>query len=456
MSDRSLSEEMIAPLLRRLAEGLPNEIRAQSRHHILDTLGISIAAAYGSMTARQTVDGLSVGAGGGSCRVIGYGHRLAPPLAACANSALAHAMDYDDSQDYARLHLTSVTFPTALAAADIADCSIGRVIDAVALGNEIMSRMGAMLKPVGEGPGSNWFLSQLFGYVGAALVAGVVLGLTEAQIVSAIGLAYMQMAGGKEAAFSTGATSRSIYTSFASQAGIQSALIARAGVQGPYSALDGKTGLFRQYIGIDLTPAQRAELTDAPGWLWADTQVKLFPSCRHSHPYVAAGFALRKQVALDAIEHILVEVNQSTMKLCQPLAERLRPRTLPDAKYSIPFMTAFALVRGRVDLLNMDESIMADQAVLDVARKVEVVASLPDLPGLPPGRVTIRAGGKTYSHYEALEQSASAEQLRNKFLTCFEYANVASFAPALWTGIMEQEDASVAKLMNQVPVVKPT
>ena len=50
----------------------------------------------------------------------------------------------------------------------------------------------------GTGTDSKWFLSQLFGYLGAAITAGLVLGLDDNKLVHALGLAYMQAAGGKE------------------------------------------------------------------------------------------------------------------------------------------------------------------------------------------------------------------------------------------------------------------
>ncbi len=50
--------------------------------------------------------------------------------------------------------------------------------------------------------------TQLFGYLGATVAAGVVMQFDAARLTSALGLAYMQLAGGKQAGFGTGATSR--------------------------------------------------------------------------------------------------------------------------------------------------------------------------------------------------------------------------------------------------------
>jgi 2-methylcitrate dehydratase PrpD len=301
--------------------GIPADMRRKTCAHIADSVGIALAATAGGPLAGQLLDALSAGAGGGRCRVLGLrgglhdGH--APSLAAFANSALIHVLDFDDIHDAARLHPTAVTLPAALAATALVRVPASRVVDAVTLGNELMCRLGVMCSPTGEGPGSDWFLTQLFGYMGAALAAGLVLDLDEAQIVSSFGLAYMQSAGGKEAGFGVGATSRGIYPAFAAMGGTHASLLARAGIVGPATALDGAAGLFKLYLGGAPRPVRIGALLDNTHWRFADTQTKPWPSCRLSHPYVAVALALRAQLGGSTPERVLVKVNGSASKLCR-------------------------------------------------------------------------------------------------------------------------------------------
>ncbi len=354
-----LSRRIVRMLLRRWHDGLPAEIAEKTRLHILDSMGISLAALRGSPVAVQTIEALREGCGGGACSVVGTTIRLPPTQAAFANSALAHAMDYDDIHDTARVHPTSVTLPCALAAGELVQASGETLLAAVALGNELMCRLSMMYKPTGRGTGSDWFLTQLLGYLAGAFAAALTLGLAEEGIVSALGLGYMQMAGGKEAGFGVGSNARAIYTSFAAMGGVQAALLARAGVVGPAAALEGNAGVFRIYLA-DPAPEQLNWLLEGDDWAWRDTAVKPYPSCRMSHPYISAALDVRDQVPLDAVRRVVVPINESAAKLCRPLADRLRPQTVPDAKYSIPFMTAFALAHGRVDLESVGPDMLHD------------------------------------------------------------------------------------------------
>ncbi|MDB6000221.1 MAG: hypothetical protein JWP52_1920, partial [Rhizobacter sp.] len=156
----SLSARLVRLLLRREVTG---EVRRQTLLHIADAVAIAWAATRGGPLAGQVHEAVTWGAGGGACRVLGSAVRHPPALAAFANSALIHLLDFDDIHDTARLHPTVVTLPAALAAAELANAAPARVVDAVARGNELMCRLGALYSPTGSGSGSDWFLTQLFG-----------------------------------------------------------------------------------------------------------------------------------------------------------------------------------------------------------------------------------------------------------------------------------------------------
>lgn len=432
----SLSREIVR-LLRARAGGIPAPIRRQTCEHIADAVAIGLAATRCQPLAGQLFDAMAMGANGGVCGVLGSSARQAPGLAAFTNAALIHTLDFDDIHDAARLHPTAVTLPAALAAADLVAAPAARVLAAVALGNELLCRLGVMYSPMGSGPGSDWFLTQLFGYFGAALSTALVLDLDEDQVVCALGLAYMQAAGGKEAGFGVGATGRSIYPAFAAMGGVTAALLAKAGVRGPESALDGAASLFRIYLETPPSAAQRALLLAPEGWQFAATRIKPWPSCRLSHPYVSAALGLRAQLQGAGIARLTVAVNASAAKLCAPLADRRRPRTLQDAKYSVPFMTAFALVHGAVDLDNLQLDALADPAVLAVADTIAVAETLADRPGHPPAVIDAQTTGGRTLRASAENFDLDDAGARAKFDACLAYAGRAAQAPALWQRLVD-------------------
>lgn len=378
---------------------IPVDVAAKVRLHVADAIGIALAGRRESPLASQPAESFA-------------------PALAFRYAALMHVLDYDDIHDAARLHPTTVTLSAALAAAQTCGASLAEVRTAVALGNELMCRMGLMWKPSGSGPGSDWFLTQLVGYFAAALSAGLVMGFDEDTLVSALGIAYMQAAGGKEAGFGVGSNARSIYPAFAAMGGVQAALLARGGIDGPATAFEGAAGLFHIYFGGQPDGEALELLTDPETWHFRATEVKPWPCCRLSHPYVAAAFALRERLPDAPISRVVAHVNASAAKLCRPIESRRIPRTLQDAKYSIPFMTAFALVHGRADLAVLNPAAVDDRAVLALAKLVHIEESLADNPGHPPAVVVVEAGGKKFESPVGRPPVLDEAGIRAKFEEC--------------------------------------
>ncbi len=420
---------------------LPPALRHKMRLHAADAVGIAWAAARGDRLSDQVLQALGEGAGAGVCRVLASSQRLAPAAAAFANSALMHTLDFDDIHDVARLHPTSVCLPAALAAADVAQAPADRVLDAALMGNELMCRLGVLFQPQGRGPGSDWFLTQLFGYFGAALSAALVMGLSEDEMVSALGFAYMQAAGGKEAGFGVGATGRAIYPAFAAMGGVQAALLARAGLVGPASALDGAANLFAIYLGGALSAHQIERLLAPSAFEFEATQIKPWPCCRLSHPYVSAALAVREAWHGVPLQRIVVGVNPSADKLCRPLEGRCRPLTLQDAKYSIPYMTALTLVRGAVDLSGMGPEVLHDPLVHAMADLIEIDASLPDNPGHPPAVVRLHTRSGQVFSARAGAFDLEEEGVRLKFEACMAHAGRGHDAAEAWARLINPQVA---------------
>ncbi|WP_144636125.1 MmgE/PrpD family protein [Bordetella genomosp. 13] len=433
----SLSAELAQALLQARHAGLPDDLRAKTRLHFADALGIALAARRTEL-ARQVIDGLLAGHGAGTSGLIGGG-QAAPLAAAFVNASLIHILDYDDIHDVGRLHPSTCVLPAAMAAAGLVNATDEVVVDAVALGSELTCRLGVICAPQGEGPGSEWFLTQLFGYLGAGMAAGLVLGLDPRQLVSTLGLAYMQLAGGKEAGFGTGATARGIYPAFAAQGGLQAALLARAGVSGPARAMDGAAGLFRLYLAGALSTRQCDMLLDFSFWHARDVDIKPWPSCRLSHPYVAVAMAARDACRAHPQARIRVAVNPSSGRLCRPLAQRRSPATLQDAKYSIPFMTAYALVHGAPTLQGLSNDVLTDEAVLRMAGRIELEDGLPDNPGHPPAVLTLLDEGRVVRqvHFAPDDLCVDAALARKKFEDCLRYASRSAQADALWRALAQ-------------------
>lgn len=382
----SVAHEWVAqldPSTRPLTSAVSHHVHA----HLADTLAVALAA-------RRSPDFAPVMAGtlrgaSGACGLLADGRTAPPAQAAFLNATAAHLMDFDDIHDDARLHPTPVVLGAALAAGQLARTPGRALVYAIGAGCELMCRLGVALRPMGSGLVSHWFTTQLLGYAGSALAAGLTLGLDEPSLVHAIGLSTMQAAGAKQVGNGVGSNARAIYPGFAAAGGLTAALLAAEGMQGPSQAIEGVDGFLASYLG---SPDVDLEWGSAQSWSYQQTAIKPWPCCRISHPCVSAALAARRSLfgrPLSDVRAILVEVNPSAAKLCAPENERRAPMTISDAKYSIPFMSALALVHGAVDLHLTGSACLQDTAVLAMAHLVRTEVTFADRPGHPQARITL-------------------------------------------------------------------
>ena len=448
----ALALELVKTLRHLAGHRLDAQVAAHTRLHVADTVGVSLAARRDETLYRALRQAMGEDGSGGAA-VFGGPHRLPASHAAFVNAALAHALDFDDIHDLARLHPTPVTLAAALACggASADDVDGARWLTGVALGNELMCRLGRACAPQGSGAASNWFLTQLFGGLGAAVSAGWAMGLDDVQLEAAIGFACMQASGHKEPGFGIGSNARQLYPAFAAMAGVTAARLAAAGLSAPSGSLDGAAGLLPVYLRQEVDATLRQMLLDRTRWHALDTAIKPWPCCRLSHPYVAAALDLRRRLGahgVSGIRKLVIGVNASAAKLCTPLSGRIRPATLADAKYSIPFMTAWTLVHGEPTLDQLVTSAIDDPAVLALASTIEIQDGQPDRPGHPLAQLQAWLSGVPGGVAAQSDGVPDLDELAvsRKFESAIRHAGHPDGA-ALWEQLRGQ-NLSVSQLMS--------
>jgi 2-methylcitrate dehydratase PrpD len=70
------------------------------------------------------------------------------------------------------------------------------------------------------------------------------------------------------------------------------------------------------------------------------------------------------------VEEIHVVVSPVSKMLCEPLERKQRPAIAIDAKFSIPFVVATALVNGQVSLEHFTPQALSNQEVLQMTQRV--------------------------------------------------------------------------------------
>lgn len=408
-------------------EDIPAETIEVTKRSILDTLGVAVAASGIVPELKGLVDLIKEAGGKEESTIWGFGGRVPAWMAAFANGAMAHALDYDDVFDDTAVHPSATTVPAAFAVAERIGAVDGKqFITAVALGNDLIYRMAQAVVWKRD-----WFLTPLFGVFSATAACGRLLGLEQSKLVDAFGIALCQAAGTMEIVYGTGSNIRGMYDSFVGKAGVLSALMAQRGISGAKASLEGKAGLFNVYFHGEYS---REALTDGLGKHFEGSRVgfKPWPCCRFAHPYITAILALLRQdkVSPEEIRGITVEVSSASGELFTPLEARRRPTTPLDAKFSIPYTLAKAILKGTITLEDFSPEAIRDAESRALAHKVtsRLNTELDALGGRPPGKVELETTeGRVYSRFEEFayghpKNPISQEYLIRKFIDCASYS----------------------------------
>lgn len=350
-------------------DALPESARDGARRVLLDATGV-IYAASGLAPEAQPFIRIAQANGVGRCAILGTDVRVQPMAAALANGALAHAVDYEDAFDRAPAHPNASLVPVLLALAQSEGRIDGRrFLTALAVGGDLACRMALSLRQPMEVGG--WYPPPIVAAYGAVAGAANLLGLNAAQVKDALSMVLCQVTMPGEIKYSRRTVLRAVREAFPAQAAITAALLAREGVAGFEAPLEGKAGFYALYAGGQFDPA---DLLDGLGdHFWgAELTFKQWPSCRGTHPFIEMALALRERHRLvpDQIVRVEVDVDDVQRMLVEPLDRKQRPDVAIDAKFSIPFTTALALVRGKVGLDDFDAASLDDPAVLALAARI--------------------------------------------------------------------------------------
>ena len=341
---------MSAPAARRIAEAvdairtgpLPPAVLGRARDLLLDHLGVTLAGA-GEESTVVLRRGLAALGTTGDATVIGTTGRLAPPHAALANGAAAHAIEMDDTHLGGSIHLGASVFAAALAAAELAPVGGHVLLHAAVAGYEVAARLAVALDPAAHYR-RGFHPTGTCGAFGAAAAAGVVLGLDADAVTTALGIAGSQAAGSMEF-LEDGAWTKRLHPGWAASAGLHAAALARAGFRAPASILDGRFGFLHAYSD----GPNAAALAGGVGYELMQTGVKPHACCRYSQGPIDAVLALRAAYAIDPMRVARIDVGivQAGFAIvCEPLEAKRRPRSVVDAQFSLPFSVATALAGG--------------------------------------------------------------------------------------------------------------
>lgn len=395
-------------------EDIPAAVRERAKYLILDSVGIAMASTHYPF-ADCILAGIREVSEPGDLPVIGMTARLGMRDAVLMNGALVHGLDYDDTHMKSVVHATAATLPTALVVAAREGASGADLLAAYIVGMEAAIRIGEAANFGFHHHG--YHATGVVGHFAAALIAGRLLGLDAAQLVAAQGIAGSTAMASQEFV-EDGAWNKRLHPGWAGVAGITAAGQAKHGFVGPGKPYEGRFGIFKSHLGESEKDVDYDAITDRLGARWAvvESAIKPYPTCHFTHAIADSALALRERhgIAAADIARIRALIPEDTVPvIAEPAANKKRPVSDYDAKFSTQFIAAACFERGRFGLAELEDEALHDEAILALADKVECeVDPKSEFPRFFSGGmvVTTKDGGE-FVHHERINRGAGERAL---------------------------------------------
>ena len=427
----------------------PDTARTRAAAAFRDTAGVILAGAV--EPAARMVRGLA-GNTRGECRILGTLQLAGPEEAALANGVAAHALDYDDMCFVSLAHPSCVLVPAVLATAELVRASGSAIIDAYVVGFELECRLGNVMNPRHYHQ-RGWHATSSIGTLGAAAAAARILGLDIDQTRHALGIAASSACGLKE---NLGTMVKPLHAGLAARNGVMAARLAREGFAASEQALDGPQG----YLAV--MDSQEARLDDAVadlGTRWEILEtgitVKLYPCCAATHPPLDAVLELvrREAIAPEQVDTIDVEVDSMTPRLL--IYDR--PATGLEAKFSMPFCAATAIIHGPPAVETFELDRIQDPAVQALMQRITLRTNpaYDEAAPLSQAHVTVRLrDGRTVSQSSdgarGYPGRLTDEELTVKFDGCARRSMPQAAITKAWTALIHLDEVSDVQRLTEL------
>jgi 2-methylcitrate dehydratase PrpD len=367
---KTISEQIAELAVGLRYSDLPEKVSRHAENLVLDLLGSMIGSKKIESSRIATELALELD-GPQESTVIGRGRKVAAPHAAFANAIQGYAFDFADDHNESNAHPSVATIPVSLAVGEKLHASGKEVIEAIALGNEVVCRLGSAF--LGKTYYQGFHPSSTCGTFGATISAAKLLKLDVEQMVHAQGIAGSQV-GGLMAWNTSGSYTKRLQAGHPAMVGIISALMAQKGFDGPPEIIEGQDGFMQAYSYE--RQYDTSLITDGLGdeWTFANSSIKVYPCCRYSAGHLDACLDIVARYAPDwrKIKHILVRSSDYTIRLLA-MPRKRDPQNVVDTQFSMPWQAAIALIDGRIDADTFSEKNIHRPDVRELMAKVDWV-----------------------------------------------------------------------------------
>jgi 2-methylcitrate dehydratase PrpD len=361
----TMATELAKRITQMRYDDLPGEAVHWAKVSLIDTVACALAGAHedcATIVARV----LGAGRGGGPSLIWGTHARTTPLDAAAINGTAVHALDYDDCNNTLGGHPSVPVLSALIPLAESLGASGKDVLLAFISGFETQARiaMGVNLHHYRKG----WHPTATLGIFGAAAGSARLLGLDAQQTATALAIA-VSLSSGVKANFGT--MTKPLHAGHCARNGLYAALLAREGFTANHGAFEHHHGFLEVFNGAGHYDASKIleHWADPLDILAPGVGLKQYPCCASTHSAIDAAILLRKQHGLTPER--IAKVESVTHAAALAHTDRPRPASALDAKFSVQYCVARALMHGKVVFEHFDEQAICDPDVSKLLERVE-------------------------------------------------------------------------------------
>lgn len=320
MVEQKISEQLADLAVNLRYEDLPENARKHAATLFLDLLG-SVIGSKRIESSKMAVE-LALELGGPEeSNIIGYHRKVSTTNAAFANAIQGYAFDYTDDHNESNCHPSVATIPASLALGQKLQSSGKEIVEAIAIGNEVVCRLGAAF--LGKTYYQGFHPTSTCGVFGVAISAAKLLKLDFRRTIWALGIAGSQAAGLLEWN-AEGSYTKRLQAGHPAMCGLLSAMLAQKGFNGPSAIFEGATGFLNAYSFNREYDVSYITKDLGKVWNFSTSSIKLYPCCRYSAGHLDACLEIYAKYRPDPqkIKKISIRSSDFTIKiLTTPLEE---------------------------------------------------------------------------------------------------------------------------------------
>ena len=459
IAGRALAAELAEKILSISASHLTPLAVAQAKMCFVDAIGVTLAGRVENAT-RILLHTPGVATAPGRSLIFGTDIRTSALEAALVNGTASHALDYDDFSGIMGGHHTVPLMAPLVALAEEHAFSGAKVLLAYVAGVEVEIRLARALGFHHYDKG--WHPTSTIGTFGAAAAVAHLLGLDLAQTTTTLSIA-ASMAAGIKANFGT--MVKPLHVGQCARNGLLAALLAQRGFDANEFALEHPQGFLNVYNGPGTFEVGKLfEDWASPLEIEGTTiALKQFPCCGSTHPAIAMMQKLVREEKITAGDVQRIEI--------LPHGRRLRhtntpnPQSALEAKFSVQYVTARALLSGSVRLCDFEAEAYAEP---EIRRLLEITQARPhpDMADDAPQQwgaeviVWLNSGRRLSRRVDQLvgrggDSPMTRDEMWDKFQDCAKRALAHQRLPALFDLLQDLESVPDINLLTQLLVADP-